>query len=334
METSLLANSAENYISSSLAKYQLLVTKPLFDRQGIDLLVIGEIDSEVKLGFIQCKGRTIGLNRGNSVEVSVGYVKKNFVLFLYLLPVDREEFLCCFFHDDIVKWPRRKNEFYLSIPKGFRRNAYFLLNRFCDSKAKQLLLLLKTESANESISNFFTSANDLLEFEYQKWVRTGLLPNLETVRLMMRQAVLTSIDLSRRVFVLICFYLCEIEEPEIEDLPLIMTLINDLLCSETHRSFPIDEASIEAVHSFSLSLHEEIQDYQKYFHSEVSVRMDNRSVTGMIFVLQSELGHGIEVFLEKAVLDPLLKVTLVRTKVREVTITFNQMVAKKWGSKN
>lgn len=63
MDTKPLEIQAEDLIKHKLLKFDFLVTKPTFDKEGADLLIIKDISQKVTSFIkIQCKGRTIDKN--------------------------------------------------------------------------------------------------------------------------------------------------------------------------------------------------------------------------------------------------------------------------------
>jgi hypothetical protein len=83
MDNKQLELQAEKLIEHKLIKHGLLVTKPSFDKEGTDLLIIKDISQKITPFIkVQCKGRTITSN--SNVTIPTKYVEENFVTFLYL----------------------------------------------------------------------------------------------------------------------------------------------------------------------------------------------------------------------------------------------------------
>jgi hypothetical protein len=157
MDNKPLEIQAERLIEHKLIKHGLLVTKPSFDKEGTDLLIIKDISHKITPFIkVQCKGRIIKSN--SNVTIPTKYVEENFVVFLYLeAEGTKDEFLYVFFQDDIRRWRTVGVNFQLTIPKDFQKREEFkerLLNRGTITKIENILLkqavnqLIKT---NQSI---------------------------------------------------------------------------------------------------------------------------------------------------------------------------------------
>lgn len=157
MDNKPLELQAEKLIEYKLIKHGLLVTKPSFDKEGTDLLIIKDISQKITPFIkVQCKGRTIKSN--SNVTIPTKYVEENFVTFLYLEKEQtKDDFLYVFFQDDIRRWRTVGANFQLTIPKDFQEGEEFkerLLNTEAITKIENILLkqavnqLIKT---NQSI---------------------------------------------------------------------------------------------------------------------------------------------------------------------------------------
>lgn len=157
MDNKQLELQAEKLIEHKLIKHGLLVTKPSFDKEGTDLLIIKDISHKItRFIKVQCKGRTIKSN--SNVTIPTKYVEENFVTFLYLEKEEtKDDFLYVFFQDDIRRWRTVGANFQLTIPKDFQKREEFkeqLLNTKTITKIENILLkqavnqLIKT---NQSI---------------------------------------------------------------------------------------------------------------------------------------------------------------------------------------
>ncbi|WP_131494946.1 hypothetical protein [Flavobacterium sp. MEB061] len=70
---------AEYYITSLLNKYDFLVSKPMYDKEGCDLQIIDSQMSPSKLLRIQSKGRNF--ENSTNINIPTKYVDETFVLF-------------------------------------------------------------------------------------------------------------------------------------------------------------------------------------------------------------------------------------------------------------
>ena len=98
MDTKRLENIGEIFVINTLLEAGILVSKPLFDQSGGDLIGFTSVDDRARICRIQCKYRE--LKTRTSVFVDSGYVTGAFVLFLYL-KTPEEKYLFCFLPKDI-----------------------------------------------------------------------------------------------------------------------------------------------------------------------------------------------------------------------------------------
>ena len=118
MDTSRLANIAEDLVAHRLQQAHIFVAKPKFDLKGTDLLAFTQMDDGVKFCRIQSKGRTLAEGT-SSIEIDEHYVSRGFLVFLYLDSTQYDDDLYCFFAHDIEAWNKGPSGKYtLSISKG------------------------------------------------------------------------------------------------------------------------------------------------------------------------------------------------------------------------
>lgn len=160
---------AQRTIEANLLKLDLLVLNPLFDRRGSDLIVFKELDNYVKLGIIQCKGRTVKLNQGSNVKIHKEYVKDNFIFFLYVKKQSSpyKEFLYCFFSEEIENWNLTNNEYVLKIPPNFDTKDDFKNNVYNQKKGEGVLERIERQDFGLSkyISEFSLVKKALIKFK-------------------------------------------------------------------------------------------------------------------------------------------------------------------------
>ena len=117
MDTSHLANIAEDLISHSLQRAGMLVAKPKFDLAGTDLLAFAEMKDGVKFCRIQCKGRSL-VNGSSSIKIPKAHVTDGLVAILYAELGDSAQHLFCFFANDIRQWHQTDaDEYSLSLSR-------------------------------------------------------------------------------------------------------------------------------------------------------------------------------------------------------------------------
>jgi hypothetical protein len=143
MDNKPLELQAEKLIEHKLLKHGLLVTKPSFDKEGTDLLIIKDISHKITPFIkVQCKGRTI--KNSSNVIIAAKYVEENFVVFLYIQEEEtKDDFLYVFFQDDIKRWRTEGGNFKLTIPKDFQHRVEFkeqIVNKEAITKIENVLL--------------------------------------------------------------------------------------------------------------------------------------------------------------------------------------------------
>ena len=123
MDTSHLANIAEDLVAHKLQQAGMFVAKPKCDVKGTDLLVFAQIDDGVKFCRIQCKGRTLE-KRSARITIDPNYVSHGFVVLLYLDKTSYDDDLYCFFEPQIRTWAKDVNGHHaLTIARSTYRAA-------------------------------------------------------------------------------------------------------------------------------------------------------------------------------------------------------------------
>ncbi len=142
MDTKPLEIEAESFIKHELLKYNFNVTKPDFDTEGADLLIIDSIQNKFTHFLkIQNKGRT--LNCGSHIEIPKKYVEDNFIVFLYVKMKSFETSLFVFFYEDIVEWATRDNKYILSFNENKLQSVDFSKHEFTKGKVEYIKQKLK-----------------------------------------------------------------------------------------------------------------------------------------------------------------------------------------------
>lgn len=138
MDTKPLEIESESLIQHELIKHGFHVTKPSFDKEGIDLLIVDNIkDKFTRFLKIQCKGRTLS-SSGSYIEIPDSYVKENFIVFLYIVNEDLEHVLLTFFNEDIYKWKKTNNKYILRFTHKKLKEPYFLESVFNKNIANKI----------------------------------------------------------------------------------------------------------------------------------------------------------------------------------------------------
>lgn len=168
---------AEDYVCSRLAKINLRYSKPNFDESGGDIIVINQItEDNFKSIKVQVKGRNITNNNSNIV-IYKNYVTDNFIFFLYLrIDNDFNDYLYCFFDNDITKWESKDDKYYLNIPQNSIESNRFNANLFTQEKVKKIFEIIEKQEEKYNIEN--TEWNlTLLENNIRLWQTTECLPD-------------------------------------------------------------------------------------------------------------------------------------------------------------
>lgn len=158
MDNKPLELQAEKLIEHKLIKHGFLVTKPSFDKEGTDLLIIKDISKKMTSFIkVQCKGRTI--KKSSNVRINQKYVEPNFVLFLYLEEESsKNDYIYVFFDTDIKKWRIEGENFSLAIPINFQTKEEFkerLFNEEAIIKIENILL-------RQAVSQLIKTSNSII----------------------------------------------------------------------------------------------------------------------------------------------------------------------------
>ncbi|MEH2282854.1 MAG: hypothetical protein V7K90_16240 [Nostoc sp.] len=156
MDNKPLEIQAESIIQHKLVKDGFLVTKPSFDKEGSDLLIIENISQRITPFIkVQCKGRTIKKN--SNVTIPTRYVEENFVVFLYVEEYEtKNDFIYVFFQDDIKSWRTKGSDFQLIIPKDFQHRADFLERVYSKEARLKIENLLLRQTINQLIKTNYS----------------------------------------------------------------------------------------------------------------------------------------------------------------------------------
>jgi hypothetical protein len=152
MDNKPLEMQAESLIQHNLIKHGLLVTKPFFDKEGTDLLIVKDLSEKTTpIIKVQCKGRTV--KKASNVTIPVKYVKENFVVFLYVQEDEtKNDFLYAFFQDDINAWQAQGSDFQLVIPKDFQCREYFKERKFTGEAIFKIENILLKQAVSQQIT--------------------------------------------------------------------------------------------------------------------------------------------------------------------------------------
>ncbi len=187
-DTILIGTSIENYVAYKLYKWDILVAKPYFDRNGADLLALRKVDREAKFIRIQSKGRTIKGNHTSSLEIPKSYVDKDFVVFLHIeierIDDENEIYLYCYFTDDITKWDCDKDNYKLYIPNKFYEKDSFKVCLFNKEKAHKIIEIIENANVEESFDKYINNFDGMLESCISMWKKANILPDTDILEVL------------------------------------------------------------------------------------------------------------------------------------------------------
>jgi hypothetical protein len=192
MDTTHIANIAEDLISHKLQLSGLLVAKPKFDRDGADLLAFMTVDNGAKFCRIQCKCRSL-IKSNASVDVYESYVTDGFILLLFVNDGNEgSSNLFCFLPNDIKrKWKlktyesSKRNLYRLSFSKSSfintKMNGNLKEYDFSEKKIEEIKNIIRQSDVKEEFKQFFdviTNQRDLIKLQKEKNELEGLLKDL------------------------------------------------------------------------------------------------------------------------------------------------------------
>ena len=171
-----IENEAVDYIKNRLAKCNINFAEPNFDKKGSDLLALKKVDEYTyKFLTIQAKGRTI-FEKASSVVIPVEYIQEDFVVFIYIKTESKtDDYLYCFFYEELSKWIVKNEKAILSIPPDFKDVQYFTENEWRDSVIKNIETKLHNTNSEINQTLRFDSEYSTLESLLELW-RTYHIP--------------------------------------------------------------------------------------------------------------------------------------------------------------
>jgi len=303
---------AKNTIANKLSKLNLFVADPLYDVNGSDLLVIKEVNSIVKLGIVQSKGRTVKNDQGSNVQIHKNYLNENFILFLYIEKenTDSEEFLYCYFSEDIKKWKFNKDKYVLSIPINFEKNNAFIKHEYNVNKSKKILNILEYLPFN--FQEYFSKIS-LVEKIILLWHEENIIPSIDVLKEIYYKTNFLTTSLSQDILIYYAalFRYEELENTEVDDLPENLSfdfLLNTKLQKENTYHKILNKLNCVSVNFMRFGINEWYESFSNFAIAEISIKIKSNILDGIYCFISNSEGKGIEMFLPKNVtFSPLIK---------------------------
>gem|GEM_PF-1620910 len=134
---------AETYVEYQLLKHDIKISKPSFDQEGADLLIVDQIKRQTT-AFLkaQCKYRSYSGDKDNKVSIPTKYVTDNFILFLYVIDEEKNDSLFVYFPEELRHWKVYKDEYWSNISVESLTDQQERI--FNNQKADLIKLLLKS----------------------------------------------------------------------------------------------------------------------------------------------------------------------------------------------
>lgn len=303
-DSSALAISAENYISNRLYRYRILLAKPLFDRNGADLLALRSVNDNAKFIRIQSKGRTITKEKKSFVSIPKSYVTSSFVVFLYIeveydQNKDIKSYLYCFFYEDINRWTQDENSFKLTIPTNFFEREYFLLNEFNEVKAARLIELIEANDQNKEFSNMLPNEIEILNNCLMVWRTVNIYPDANMLELFYMKIPLKALSIQQLIFLYYSSFLKNEELQELNEDISYELFFNEIKGHANTFKPILQEFTLLEVSSLTIGVIGEYHQFNKYIISEITVEVGSSLHTAMYVLCRDDNGEGIEMILYK-----------------------------------
>lgn len=168
---------ALNHICGKIGKINLKYAHPNYDQNGGDIIIQKDIDENTfKYINAQFKGRNIS-SKNSSIVIKKSYVKDNFVLFVYLkIENDLNDYLYCFFSDDIINWNLNQNNYRLDISKHTIRDKTLDSFSFSNDRVQKLYSILDEQVEKHNLIIEYKK-RDLIDNSINLWNITNSLPD-------------------------------------------------------------------------------------------------------------------------------------------------------------
>ena len=182
MDTKPLETEALRQIEASLLKYNFKCADLSFDEDGADIFVIKKVEygSSVYWKCIRCqsKGRDVS-QRSSSVVIPQGYVRDDFLLFLYVKPEDVDDSKTYLFTANDIRcyWQVSNGMYKLYLPKNYCNNH--LNDGYLFNKKRAEVIEDFLTDVDRNLKDRDVVALTDAEFYFEMWKKTGGMPPYE-----------------------------------------------------------------------------------------------------------------------------------------------------------
>lgn len=296
---------AENEISKQLTKMNLFVCKPLFDKLGSDLLIIENIQAKPKLTIVQSKGRSIECVGNSNVKINSLYVTPNFIVFVYIEDKKNasQEYLYCFFEEDVKAWNKNSGNFILYIPNKFSINQYFQTHSYYGNTEKQERIKIISQTSKLDLASFAKDISLGLQ-SVINWRENDIIPSLEVMHSIYDRYDITKSSLTQDILLYISGIIREGElERRIDEFHHDLSfefLTNTFIASSINLASIFDELEISKIHQYQAGACQRYLGYSKYIIIEMTYKLKDIETKGLYCFVKDDAVDAIELLIHKS----------------------------------
>lgn len=301
-DTIFIGTNVENYVAYKLYKFEILVAKPYFDRNGADLLALRKVDKEAKFIRIQSKGRTIKDSQTSSLEIPKYYVDDDFVIFLHIeidqVDDENDTYFYCFFSNEITKWKSDNENYKLYIPNKFYEKDNFKACLFNKEKAYKIIDIIESANVEESFNKYINNFDRMLESFISMWEKSNILPDTDALE------VLTELDFNQTSLFEneFLFYSAFYKHDTLSENYWIVSFetLFHYIAEESNLIEPIfNKYNLKQVKYSDSSISDWYICYRKYLIASIVLECNGEDLEGVYCFCRDSEGEGIEFFISK-----------------------------------
>jgi hypothetical protein len=298
-----LEKEAKDHISKLLRRSGFLVADPYFDIKGSDLIILFDLEKKIKIGIIQSKGRTVKKDQPSNVRIPQKYIKDNFIVFVYVIkeynPV-QEEYVYCFFEEDINNWTKNKKDFVLNIPVDFNEKDSFKEKLYSTNIGEKIKVMLKPD---DNIIMEYLNELDISDKALGLWYSEGLIPSLDHLQKIYYSSEDGISTIEQAILIYISAFLkrteLEIRMDEFSENLSFEYLFQSIANFSNTENPIISEQSYVSKTSLEMGFNDWYGPYNKFLVGFITLKIEQRNSYGVYcFVYDSE-GDGLEMFLPR-----------------------------------